>query len=99
MNDGFNFISILQNRVFERPNPKQLQFAIKELVKFFNPEIEGKVVAIDGKSFRSTLNLAILRRIGFNPAKPRTPEGMTTKKAQLRSILSQIFTERHFTEI
>ncbi|MCH5277225.1 MAG: transposase [Desulfovibrionaceae bacterium] len=26
-------------------------------------------------------NLAILRRIGFNPAKPRTPEGMTTKKA------------------
>lgn len=75
MNDGFNFISILQNRVFERLNSKQLEFALKELVKFLNPEIEGKVVAIDRKSFRSPLNLAILRRIGFNPAKPRPQRG------------------------
>lgn len=41
-------------------------------------------------------NLAILRRIGFNLAKPRTPKGMTTKKAQFRAILSQAFTDCHF---
>lgn len=48
------------------------------------------------KEDNSPKNLVILCQIGFNPAKHRTSEGMTTKKAQLRSILSQMFPERHF---
>lgn len=48
------------------------------------------------KKDNSPKNLAVLRRIGFNLAKPRTPEGMTTKRAQFRAILSQNFTSCHF---
>ena len=57
---------------------------------------EGACIIKKGKPPK---NQAILRKIGFNPAKPRTPEGMTTKKAQFRSILPQIFTTRHFIKI
>lgn len=41
-------------------------------------------------------NLAVIRRMAFSLAKPRTPAGMTTKRAQLISILSQKFAECHF---
>jgi predicted transposase YbfD/YdcC len=44
----------------------------------------------------SPKNLSIIRRIAFSLAKERTPEKMTTKRAQLRSVLNPEFAERHF---
>ena len=44
----------------------------------------------------SPKNLAIIRRIAFSLAKERTPNGLTTKRAQLRSILSPEFAKAHF---
>jgi predicted transposase YbfD/YdcC len=44
----------------------------------------------------SPKNLSIIRRIAFSLAKERTPEKMSTKRAQLRSILSQKFATQHF---
>ena len=41
-------------------------------------------------------NLSIIRRIAFSLAKSRTPQGMTTKRAQLRSILNPKFANLHF---
>ncbi len=44
----------------------------------------------------SPKNLSIIRRIAFSLAKERTPEKMTTKRAQLRSVLSPDFARRYF---
>ena len=44
----------------------------------------------------SPKNLSIIRRIAFSLAKERTPKGMTTKRAQLKSILSSRFANEHF---
>jgi predicted transposase YbfD/YdcC len=47
----------------------------------------------------SPKNLSIIRRIAFSLAKPRTPEKMTTKRAQLWSILDPNFADRHFFRV
>jgi len=44
----------------------------------------------------SPANLAVIRRIAFSLAKARTPKKMTTKKAQLKSILDWDFANQHF---
>lgn len=44
----------------------------------------------------SPRNLAVIRRIAFSLAKARTPQKMTTKRAQLKAILSQQFANEHF---
>ena len=44
----------------------------------------------------SPKNLSIIRRIAFSLAKERTPEGMTTKRAQLISLLNQNFARERF---
>lgn len=44
----------------------------------------------------SLKNLSIIRRIAFSLAKERTPKGLTTKRAQLKSILSPKFANAHF---
>ena len=44
----------------------------------------------------SPKNLSIVRRIAFSLAKERTPTGLTTKRAQLKSILSSRFANEHF---
>jgi predicted transposase YbfD/YdcC len=44
----------------------------------------------------SPKNLAIIRRIAFSLAKERTPEKMTTKRAQLHSVLSADFANKFF---
>jgi len=44
----------------------------------------------------SPKNLAIIRRIAFSLAKERTSKGLTTKRAQLKSILSPEFAKAHF---
>lgn len=41
-------------------------------------------------------NLAIIRRIAFSIAKERTPQKMTTRRAQIRSMLNPKFAEAHF---
>lgn len=41
-------------------------------------------------------NLAIIRRMAFSLAKERTPQKMTTKRAQLHSILNPEFAKAHF---
>ena len=44
----------------------------------------------------SPKNLSIIRRIAFSLAKERTPKGLTTKRAQLLSILNPDFANDHF---
>ena len=44
----------------------------------------------------SPKNLAVIRRIAFSLAKERTPPKMTTKRAQLISVLNPQFAEQHF---
>ena len=43
-------------RVFERINPKQLEIALIEWMKVLNECLEGKIVAIDGKTLRSSFD-------------------------------------------
>lgn len=44
----------------------------------------------------SPRNLAVIRRIAFSLAKARTPQKMTTKRAQLKAILNWDFANLHF---
>ena len=44
----------------------------------------------------SPANLALIRRIAFSLAKARTPEKMTTKRAQLKATLNWKFANQHF---
>ena len=44
-------------------------------------------------------NLAIIRRIAFSLAKARTPEKMTTKRAQLNACLKPEFADKHFLKL
>jgi len=44
----------------------------------------------------SPKNLSIIRRIAFSLAKERTPKGLTTKRAQLKSVLSSKFANEYF---
>ena len=61
----------------------------KERVKFLNPEIVGGWTKLNTMAQISSS----VEKIG------KSIEGMATKKAQLKSILSQIFTDRHFIKI
>ncbi len=53
----------------------------------------------DGSHIRkdnSPKNLSIIRRIAFSLAKERTPKGLTTRRAQRKSILRSDFTNDYF---
>lgn len=83
------------------PDAQEIGRAVREHWRIENTlhwslDVVFKEDSIRIRKDNSPENLAIIRRIAFSLAKERTPQKMTTKRAQLYSILNQKFAEAHF---
>lgn len=83
------------------PDAQEIGRAVREHWRIENTlhwslDVVFKEDSIRIRKDNSPENLAIIRRIAFSLAKERTPQKMTTKRAQLRSILNPNFAEAHF---
>lgn len=77
-------------RVFERINPKQLQDALTEWTSQLNKCLEGKVVAIDGKTLRSS----------FDKTKALAPlHTVSAFAAEANLVIGQVFVDEKENEI
>jgi len=83
------------------PDAREIGRAVREHWRIENTlhwslDVVFKEDSIRIRKDNSPENLAIIRRIAFSLAKERTPQKMTTKRAQLHSILNSKFAEAHF---